>query len=142
MAGPVVGSPFATSTGQFYTPFLRHRGTPDQHRSVWTEPVEGEVACFVEAWEQAWGERDGLLWGNARDDSGLRPLGLNGHREELWFAKFVRASSPAPWHGYPADYRRRKQDRPPTRVLVQWREAGIITKHEAARIAGGRRCNF
>lgn len=140
MAGLVAGSPVTTAVGEVYLALPKHRGQPDQHRSVWTKPVPEEVACFIEAWRGSWGVKSGELWGHVSGDAGLQPLGRNGHNEPLWFAKFLQNLSPAQWHGYPADYRRNAQDRPPTDVLDKWRQVGALAKHQMLKIKAGRPC--
>lgn len=119
----------------------RHRGRTGRH-SVWTVPVSTEVACFVRACRESWGVSCSELWGHNRTDGRLEPLGLNGHGECLWFGKFVQAAHTIPWHGYPADYRRKAQDRPPVSVLQQWRDLGILAKHQVAKVMSGRPCKL
>ena len=137
-----MGRTYTTAVGQAYVALPRHRGRAARRHSVWTVPVPTEVACFVQAWQASWGVGCGELWGHSRPDSRLEPLGLNGHGENLWFGKFVQSAPSSPWHGYPADYRRRAQDRPPTKVLHQWRDLGVLAKHQAAKVASGRPCKL
>ena len=142
MAGPVVGVPFTTTVGEVYLPLGKHRGRATSQRSVWTKPVPTEVACFVQAWGASWGERDGELWGHRSATGVLEPVGRNNHGEDLWFGKFLRAERISPWHGYPADYRRKTQDRPPPEVLNRWRALGVLAKHQVAKVAAGRPCKL
>ena len=138
----VLGRTFATAVGQEYVPLAKHRGRADPNRSVWKVSVSTEVGCFVEAWQESWRSSCSELWGHFRSGGRLRPLGLNVHGQDLWFGKFVRVSDASPWHGYPADYRRNAQDRPPTSVLRQWRDQGTLAKHQIAKIARGQRCKL
>ena len=140
MAGPVVGSPSTTVVGEVYLPLPKHRGQADQHRSIWTKPVPEEIACFVQAWQESWGTNGGELWGHVREGTRLQPLGLNRYGEHLWFGKFLHNPHPVQWHGYPADYRRKSQDRPPEKVLFKWRDIGILAKHQVYKIMAGKSC--
>ena len=142
MAGPIGGSPFLTEVGEHYLPLPKHRGVAGPERSVWTTPVLEEVTCFVQAWEGSWGANTSELWGHRGGSQGLQAVGRNVHGELLWFGKFVRAVPTSPWHGYPADYRRKVHDRPPVSILTRWRDLGILAKHQVAKIAAGRRCQF
>ena len=63
-------------------------------------------------------------------------------RESLFFGKFVDGSAIAIWHGYPADYRRRTQDRPPISVLQVRVMRGLVQKHHVAKIPGGMQCSL
>ena len=137
-----MGFPCTTAVGQPYSALARHRGRPGRRHSVWLISIPEEVACFDRAWQGEWGNMGDELWGHIDSGQRLEPLGLNGHQEKLWFAKFVRAVRASPWHGYPADYRRKAQDRPPTRVLHQWRDLGILAKHQVAKVASGRPCKL
>ena len=142
LSTPALGHAFATEVVQQYVLLAKHRGHAGPNRSVWKVSVSTEVGCFVEAWQEAWRSSCRELWGHLRSNSRLKPLGLNVHGQDLWFGKFVRDSDASPWHGYPADYRRNAQDRPPTSVLRQWRDQGILAKHQIAKIARGQRCKL
>ena len=98
-----------------------------------------EIECFVIAFGSSW-LFELQLWGLHREDGQMAPLGINVHEENLWFARFIESSPPRQWHGFPADYRRHNYDRPPNRILKQWRDAGILMKHEMAKVAAGKRC--
>lgn len=139
---PAVGSELLTSVGQRYLPSPKHRGTSGPDNSVWTISVSHELDCFVQAWQGAWGTDGTELWGHNQGGHGLEPLGVNFHDEDLWFGKFIGDDSGSPWHGYPADYRRKLRDRPPTEVLTQWRSQGIMTKQHATRVSRGQSCRF
>lgn len=141
MTRPVLNQVFLTPEGVQYMPISKHRGKPTKDRSVWTRTVAEEVECFRLALNNDWGHA-AELWGHRRSLDRLDQLGRNWCNESLWFGKFIRSQSNSPWHGYPADYRRRPQDRPPTAVLVRWRDLGAIEKYQVARVAGGQQCGL
>lgn len=80
-----------------------------------------------------------MAWG-LNPPNAAAPLGLTVRNEPAFIAKFRETDDY--WSGYPADYRNFSHDRPATSVLVKWRDAGIIAKHEIAKIRGGQRCSL
>jgi hypothetical protein len=126
--------------GAVYTPLSKHRGLATASRSVWIVSVRDEIQCFVMAFRERWVfDTDG--WGLRPLSPGrLQVLGVNGFKERLALAKFVGADGS--WHGYPADYRRRVQDRPPMHLLRTWRASEILRKHQMAKISSGKQCNL
>ena len=69
---------------------------------------------------------------------GLPILGVNNVNPELKIAKFVH-STPTIWHGYPADYIQKNQDRPTLDVLMKMHSNGLITAKEMKRISKGQK---
>ena len=142
MSGLDASIPTTTAVTQIYISLEKHRGHPGRNRSVWTVSPQTEVACFIKAWQGSWGVNSTELWGHRWSGRRLSPVGINEHREALWFGKFVREPNTLPWHGYPADYRRKPHDRPPVAVLSLWRDLGILAKHQIAKIARGQQCKL
>lgn len=136
--------PIQTAEGAFYVLKSDHRGTPSEHKCTWTIHRVAELACFAEMIAKHW-HQDDTGWGLCYDDGGNPvELGRNSSDEVLKLAKFPcdQGIAPPVWHGYPADYLRRQQDRPPMRILNAWRTEGFVKKFEIARIRGGRPCNL
>ena len=119
----------------------KHRGSPTDEICTWTIPLDDEVALF-EAALPAVRSSGQMCWAAEPGGRRLRAVGINGHKESLFFGKFVDGSSMSVWHGYPADYRRRPHDRPPISVLQVWVMQGLLQKHHVAKISGGKRCNL
>jgi hypothetical protein len=114
------------------------------NKSQWKTPVtvSMEVNIFLAAYKIG----ESLAWGYYRHCDVLAPLGSSrlslNPVVDLFIAKFIGQTHPTLWSGYPADYRRNVQDRPPTSVLSEWADGGIIAKYEISRIRGGKKCNL
>lgn len=114
----------------------------NRNKSQWKSAVtvKVEVAIFLKAHKQGqshvWGYylRGGVAAALGTSPSSTQPV------VDLFIAKFNGQENPQVWSGYPADYRRNPQDRPPTSVLSEWATAGLIAKHEISRVRGGKRC--
>ena len=119
----------------------KHRGPPTNESCTWIIPVDDEVALFEAALPTARSPGQ-ICWAAETGGRRLRTVGINVHRELLYFGKFVDGSVISGWHGYPADYRRRTQDRPPISVLKIWVNQGLLHKHHVAKISGGKKCNL
>jgi hypothetical protein len=124
--------------GHRYVVKLDHRSLPSEHKSAWLISVEEEVACFDKALASGWTVR-AIGWGLHLAGQKSLVLGEN-HVRKLKIGKFVSNPPNILWHGYPADYRSKLQDRPPIAVLSSWRDAGIIKKHEMTRVRRGKPC--
>jgi hypothetical protein len=119
----------------------RHRNPPQ--KSKWTIAPNKEVAIFTHAIKNNWKENNGYIsWGALKNGSKTLVLGKNCLGENLHISKFVDGNNNNMWHGYPADYIRNIQDRPAMKILVLWRNAGIIKKKHAAKIRNGIPCNL
>lgn len=119
----------------------KHRGSPTSESCTWTIPVDDEVAFFVAALPMARSPGQDC-WAAEPGGRRLRTVGINIHRETLFFGKFVDGSCMSIWYGYPGDYRRRTRDRPPISVLQLWVAQGLLQKHHVAKITGGKQCNL
>jgi hypothetical protein len=139
--GVTPGVAVTTASGDLYISSPAHRGRPSPSKSSWILSLPEEVRCFEQASTNGWASGR-HRWGNWLTAGKLTPLGMNHWSEELHIARFVDGGPNTPWHGFPADYRRNKQDRPPVHVLAAWRDAGIIEKHVIAKIRMGKRCSL
>lgn len=118
-----VDQPFTTSVGESYAIKNDHRNG-SRSKSQWITTLEEEVAAFEDAYGSNWISRSGKhAWGLHFVDGKPHILGIasanSSRRERLRLAKFVRNMAPSFWHGYPANYRRKPQDRPPVVVLLK-----------------------
>lgn len=129
-----------TPRGRRYILKADHRGRPTKHKSVWRISVQDEVACFDHAFDSDWVQAL-TGWGLHLVESIPAILGEN-LLYQVKIGKFVSIDAAGPWHGYPADYRERLQDRPPVEVLVRWRDSKIIEKHEISRVRQGKPCSL
>ncbi len=136
-----IGDTIKTRTGVRYFVHPKHRGSPTSNTCTWTIPIVDEVALFEAALPSVRSPGQ-ACWAAEPGVRRLRTVGVNVHVESLFFGKFVDGSSMSRWHGYPADYRRRTQDRPPPAVLQVWVTQGLIEKHHLAKISGGMKCNL
>ena len=136
----------ATAVGQDYVIKADHRdGTHD--KAQWKISMDEEVDTFERGFGSEWfSSKKSWAWSLYLNTQRPNPLGVSKRSEppiqRLWIAKFVKNASPAFWHGYPADYRRRTQDRPDIDVLEDWRRQGFIGKREIAKIRSGLKCNL
>jgi hypothetical protein len=126
----------------YYIIVSQHRVPTNRHKSYWIINCTGELESFqltiLEKWYQPYKGWGVYLSG----DGNMNELGRNSFDEILKIAKFIDSTKNNQWHGYPADYRRKVQDRPPTEILVKWRNEGIIEKHCISKIRAGKVCNL
>jgi len=119
----------------------QHRATGNPNKTVWTLDYNAEVDCFKLSKTSEW-IQDNYGWGIKVINSVIQYLGHNFENERLKLAKFVDGNQNDIWHGYPADYLRRSQDRPPTFVLKNWVEEGYLSKAKMNKIRRGQSCNI
>ncbi len=117
----------------------RRRGNPN--KSIWTISFEEEVNCFIQALNSNW-KTGTEAWGIRLNGNILQVVGLNNYRQELKLAKFVDGNKINIWHGYPADYMSKAQDRPATNILKAWVNNGFLTKAKMSKIRLGQSCNL
>lgn len=123
-----------------YHALAYHRGEPDEDKCVWTLSQNEEFDCFVAAYARGYIEGP-LGWGYWRPNAVLVALGRNLFGEAIILAKFKGDRSCENYHGYPADYRRKRQDVPPINLLLDWYRGGALPKYAAARIRQGKKWN-
>ncbi len=117
----------------------RRRGNPN--KSIWTITFEEEVDCFIQALNGNW-KIATEAWGIKVVDNILQVVGLNNNNGNLKLAKFVDGTNTNVWHGYPADYMSKAQDRPATSILKDWVDNGYLTKAKMSKIRLGQSCNL
>ena len=119
----------------------QHRATGNPNKTVWSINFDDEVECFTQSKNSKWIENN-CGWGLKITNSTLQNIGHNFMNETLKFAKFVDGKGNNIWHGYPADFLRRSQDRPPTFILKNWVEEGYLTKAKMNKIRRGQSCDL
>ena len=119
----------------------KHREKTNPVKSYWVIEYVEELECFINNYVNNH-KVDNLTWGFIQDESSLKVLGINTFQEELKLAKFIDSSKINIWHGYPADDRRKAQDRPCSIVLKKWVDSKIITKSKMLKIRQGQTCNL
>lgn len=118
----------------------QHRNNTN-NKSKWSVSFSQEVACFRLAHLRNWCINF-KGWGIIISKGEIIVLGRNRFNERIKIAKFIDSNTNNKWHGYPADYIRKVQDRPTLAVLLNWREKGYITKHQISKIRSGKKCNL
>jgi hypothetical protein len=126
-------------TQRYFASSTHRRKQKDKSR--WIIDIYEEVNCFVVSQVNEWVEET-TSWGLIQNGNALLVLGENGHDEPLKIAKFIAKSSDGVWHGYPADFHRKIQDRPGMAILQAWRNEGHIEKHHILKIRQGKECNL
>jgi len=118
-----------------------HRKKGNPNKSIWTISFDEEVECFVQTMNGNW-KAGTEAWGVKVLGDVLQVLGLNNNKQELKLAKFVDGTNTNVWHGYPADYVSKSQDRPATNILKIWVDSGYLTKAKMSKIRLGQSCNL
>lgn len=136
-----IGEKFEPVNKLRYIASSKHRETTNPKKSYWTIEYIEELQCFINCYQKDY-NYENLTWGLINENSILRVLGKNNFDEELKIAKFIDSSQNDLWHGYPADYRRKNQDRPNIDVLKKWVNENIITKAKMLKIRQGQKCNL
>jgi hypothetical protein len=119
-----------------------HRRHGNSEKCIWVISLQEEVDCFKFSADEKWLE-DTKGWGlKVNSGGGLSQIGISDQQEVLKIAKFKDSNSTREWHGYPADYCRRKQDRPSIRILMDWKDRGLISKTKMDKIKQYKRCSL
>ncbi|RZJ44149.1 MAG: hypothetical protein EOO19_12230 [Chryseobacterium sp.] len=119
----------------------QHRKVGNVNKSIWTISFDEEVDCFVTAINGKW-IAGNEAWGVKVNGGSVQVVGKNIANAELKLAKFVDGTSTNVWHGYPADYMSKSQDRPITDILRNWVKAGYISKAAMNKIRTGKACSL
>lgn len=131
--------------GNNYIISSQHRRTGNSNKSIWTITFDEEVDCFIEAMNGGW-KSGSEAWSLKVSNNILHVVGTNIDKsntiKELKLAKFVDGTKNKVWHGYPADYMYKAQDRPSTEVLRVWVTLGYLTKSKMSKIRLGQSCNL
>ncbi len=124
-----------------YEPNPKHRDN-SPNKSQWTISVPEERSCFALAHANGWVVVGAVVgWGLLLDAADqVRMLGVSDDGDrDLWWAKFVGKT--APWHGYPADLRRRQEaDIPPITIRREWFKRDYISKPALAKLGRKQPC--
>ena len=120
----------------------QHRNrNPNKSQWVISELKENELfntACISE-WIEGAAKKG---FGVQKNGTHLDVLGICKDRiTDLKIAKFV-ADHNDDWHGYPANYRKHKQDTPTTNILHKWLDEQLITKSQMCKIVRGQKCKL
>ncbi len=118
-----------------------HRGHGPRQKSRWTVSRKAEVDCFEESMNNLW-VSENSAWGILVINGTFQILGRNSRQQALKFAKFVDSKANDTWHGYPADYLNKAQDRPATNILKAWVLDGRVSKSHMKKIRSGQPCNL
>jgi len=126
-----------------------HRNNSLKDKSVWTIDEQAELNCFKETQEKNW-VQESIGWGmkyevlkkKESEKVIIETIGISEHNEKLKIGRFIDGSKNDTWHGYPANYRRKKQDIPPMEILLNWIDLRVLKKHQASKIKQGKKCNL
>lgn len=119
----------------------QHRRAGNPNKSIWVISFNEEIECFIQAMNGDW-KVGAEAWGIKVVGDILQVVGLNNDKHELKLAKFVDGTNKNIWHGYPADYMSKAQDRPATNILKAWVKNGFLTKSKMSKIRLGHSCNL
>lgn len=119
----------------------QHRRKGNPNKSIWTITFNEEVNCFIQALTGDW-KRGTEAWGVKVIDNIIQVVGQTNDSKELKLAKFVDGTNTNVWHGYPADYMSKAQDRPATNILKLWVNNGYLTKAKMSKIRLGQSCSL
>ncbi len=119
----------------------QHRRKGNAEKCFWIVTFDDEVNCFIHTIRQNW-FINSEAWGLILSNNILQVIGRNSNNDELKLAKFVDGNDNGVWHGYPADYMLRSQDRPATEILQTWVNNGYISKAKMSKIRLGQSCNL
>ena len=130
----------AHTTGN-YIISSQHRRKGNPNKCIWKLTFDEEVGCFIQALNSNW-KTGTEAWGVKVIGDILQVVGLTHDRQELKLAKFVDGTNTNVWHGYPADYMSKSQDRPATNILKVWVDKGYLTKAKMSKIRLGQSCSL
>lgn len=123
-----------------------HRRQDNSNKSIWTISPAEEVDCFIRTVKEGWinrtNEKKKEAWGLKPNNRHLDVIGKNNKDQELKLAKFVDGDDKDVWHGYPADYRNKSNDRPPEDILRRWIDKKYIDKRKMVKIRSGKSCSL
>jgi hypothetical protein len=118
-----------------------HRMKGKRDKTIWTLSHDGEVECFIFSYSSEWFEGN-ICYGLVIENNTPVVVGENPSGGKLKLAKFIDSSNTSLWHGYPADYLERAQDRPNESILRSWVNKKYITKAKMLKIRSGKPCNL
>lgn len=125
-----------------YTISKKHRGH-NKDKSHWSIKMPREIALFRSALKEGYEDKaDFTAWNLNIVNGEVCIIGFTVDEKELKIAKFVDSNHNEQWHGYPANYIKNSQDRPSSKVLELWNNAGFISTATMKKIKGGQPCNL
>lgn len=110
-------------------------------KSQWIITVDNEIDLFAKAKrdEQIFDNNGYAIW---VIDEKTGVLGYTENNSETRLARFVDGSRSDHWHGYPANYLKKKNDIPPMTLLKKWKEKGLIEKSDLTRMKYQKPCSL
>lgn len=127
--------------GNNYYISSQHRRKGNPKKSRWTITYDEEVDCFIQSMIKEWKDEK-KAWGLKASNKVIDIVGMNDDNDSLMLAKFIVGPGRDTWHGYPADYVNRAQDRPTNTILKMWVDDGYITKAKMTKINRGISCDL
>ncbi len=125
-----------------YTISKKHRGH-NKKKSYWSIKLPREIALFRSALKDGYEDKANFTaWNLNIVNEDVCLVGYTVEKKELKIAKFVDSNHNEKWHGYPANYIKNSQDRPSSKVLELWNNAGFISTATMKKIKGGQPCNL
>lgn len=107
-------------------------------KAQWTVSELEERNVFKLAMSNQWKERK-FAWSIHRPAGSVAMLGVDrDHTTQVFIAKFDE-HEPSAWHGYPCNYKA-PQQRPPSSILHDWLNQGILSAAKIRKITSGQRC--
>lgn len=111
------------------------------NKSIWIISNEEEIDCFISSKNSNW-VKDSTCWGLKLINNALQVIGRCPTSDELKIAKFVDGNKNNIWHGYPADYKNKKQDIPHTSVLTIWKNNHYLGKSDIRKLKQQLPCSL
>ena len=125
--------PINEKASYYFSP--KHRRIATEDVSIWDIDFQNELSCFKASIHNEWIYNE-VSWGFIKNGEEFIIVGHNLINRELKFAKFV--SNENIWHGYPADFRNKPDDKPVPQLLLIWFNEKVISKPLLKRIKQGQ----
>lgn len=127
-----------------YTPNLQHRNASfAAQKSQWSISTADEINCFNQSVASRWSCSKNFQWGLCINGATPVYLGVSQLPQQysLFVAKFV-SDQQSNWHGYPVAPWLSPFDKPSKNVVDIWKNSGLITSSQRARIMRGKLCSL
>jgi len=130
----------------YYASLAYHRNnTRKSEKSQWRISIKEEFQVFNDCFINfSWFDNH-IGWGIYLDPetkSNMLQIGISTIKNPLHFIKYVDGGKDNMWHGYPADYLRKIQDKPSSIFLNEIYSRGFISKPQYSKIKKGKKCNL
>jgi hypothetical protein len=130
-------------SGKFYIHKLDHRNG-SRIKSQWKINEDAEWQCFATASAQPISNQITCYYWFHFEKGKIEYLGESKSEDlpvrDLFIAKFISDPHSHDWHGYPADYQKNNQDRPPAIILDYWLKNNYLTAPKISKISQGKPC--